>query len=189
VMILRDPAERAFSQYFHQLSSGMTHATFREHLEECRQYTGSKITVHHPFLEVGLYHDQIRRYFDLFPRQNIRIYWYEEVWKESRKFLTDLFQFLGVDTSFCPDMSRKSLQRTTPRFPAFNYVAKQFEAVHGLREALPPSLRARVHKLFFRRGHDLRMNAEDRQYLVDYYREDIGKLASLLNRDLSAWLS
>ena len=33
------------------------------------------------------------------------------------------------------------------------------------------------------------MDPEDRRFLVDYYREDIGRLASLLNRDLSAWLS
>ena len=32
------------------------------------------------------------------------------------------------------------------------------------------------------------MNASDRQYLVDYYRDDVMKLAGLLNRDLSAWL-
>jgi hypothetical protein len=32
------------------------------------------------------------------------------------------------------------------------------------------------------------MDPKDRQYLVDYYREDTLKLGSLLDRDLSAWL-
>ena len=32
------------------------------------------------------------------------------------------------------------------------------------------------------------MDATDRRFLIDYYRHDIGKLAELLNRDLSAWL-
>jgi hypothetical protein len=33
------------------------------------------------------------------------------------------------------------------------------------------------------------MDLRDRQYLIDYYREDITKLASLVDCDLSAWLS
>jgi hypothetical protein len=32
------------------------------------------------------------------------------------------------------------------------------------------------------------MDTGDREYLVAYYREDIGKLAELLGRDLSCWL-
>jgi hypothetical protein len=32
------------------------------------------------------------------------------------------------------------------------------------------------------------MDPADRRWLVDYYREDIQKLASLLDRDLSGWL-
>jgi hypothetical protein len=32
------------------------------------------------------------------------------------------------------------------------------------------------------------MDAADRQYLHDFYREDIGKLARVLGRDLDGWL-
>jgi hypothetical protein len=32
------------------------------------------------------------------------------------------------------------------------------------------------------------MDAADRSYLVDFYREDICKLAGLLGRDLTCWL-
>jgi hypothetical protein len=32
------------------------------------------------------------------------------------------------------------------------------------------------------------MEPADRQYLIDFYREDIHKLASLLGRDLQGWL-
>jgi hypothetical protein len=33
-----------------------------------------------------------------------------------------------------------------------------------------------------------RMDPADRHYLLDFYREDVGKLASLLDRNLEAWL-
>jgi Sulfotransferase family len=96
VIILRDPAERAFSQYLHQLSMGMVCWTFREHIENCIRYRGPRFSVYHPFLEVGLYYAQVQRYLQLFPRNNIQIYWYEDAWKDPRRFLRDLFEFLGV---------------------------------------------------------------------------------------------
>jgi hypothetical protein len=41
----------------------------------------------------------------------------------------------------------------------------------------------------FQRGRTIVIDPRDRQFLVGYYRDDIRKLESLLNRDLSAWLS
>jgi hypothetical protein len=188
VMILRDPSERAFSQYLHQLAVGLTRSTFPEHIQKCMRNVDRKISVHYPFLEIGLYYEQVKRYLDRFPRNNVRIYWYEEAWQQPHRFLRDLFRFLDVDFVFCPDTSRKSLERKAPRFAAVNYTAKRFDIVHRLNELIPPALRPPIRKLLFRPGRGLTMDGSDRRYLIDYYREDITKLAALLNRDLSAWL-
>jgi hypothetical protein len=188
VIILRDPAERAFSQYLHRLAMGLTRSTFRKHIEKCLTNRDRRMSAYYPFLEVGLYHDQVRRYLDCFPPHNIRIYWYEDAWQQPRTFLSDLFEFLGVDPAFRPDTSRKHLERRSPRFAAMNYAMKRFEVLIRLREGIPSLLLPVIRRLMFRRSDDLRMDTEDRRLLVDFYREDITKLASLLNRDLSAWL-
>jgi len=65
---------------------------------------------------------------------------------------------------------------------------KRFEITHALNDAVPSTLRPVVRKLLFQRGAALKMHPGDRQYLVDYYREDVMKLAALLDRDLSMWL-
>ena len=188
LMILRDPADRAFSQYLHQLAIGLTSASFREHIEKCMQNADRKISVYHPLLEVGLYYQQVRRYLDRFPRNNMRIYWYEEAWRDPNVFLADLFQFLNVDSTFHADTSRKTLERRAPRFAGMNFLAKQFDFTHRLNEFIPSKLRPALRKALFRGGRDLKMDPKDREYLVDYYREDILKLSTLLNRDLSSWL-
>ena len=69
VMILRDPSERAFSQYLHQLSVGLTRSTVREHIERCLRECGGKLSIYRPLLDVGFYHQQVQRYFDRFPRE------------------------------------------------------------------------------------------------------------------------
>ena len=189
VMILRDPSERAYSQYLHQLAVGLTRSTFREHIEKCMRNEDRKLGACYPLLEVGLYHHQVKRYLERFSRNNIRIYWYEEAWGQPDRFLADLFEFLNVDTTFCPDISRRSLERRAPRSALMNYAVKTFDITYRLNELIPSGLRPSLRKLLFRRGVALTMDPKDRQYVIDYYREDIVKLGSLLSRDLSAWQS
>ena len=62
VMMLRDPAERAFSQYLHQLATGLTKSTFREHVDQCMRGATKEIGIHYPFLEIGMYSQQVERY-------------------------------------------------------------------------------------------------------------------------------
>src|SRR5215467_11295969 len=87
IIILRDPSERAYSQYLHQLSVGLTRWTFREHIEKCMRARERKLGTFYPFLEVGLYYGQVKRYLDGFPQANVRIYWYEEAWREPSRFI------------------------------------------------------------------------------------------------------
>ena len=70
-----------------------------------------------------------------------------------------------------------------------NYAVKKFDITYRLNELIPSRLRPSLRKLLFRRGVALTMDPKDRQYVIDYYREDIVKLGSLLSRDLSAWQS
>jgi hypothetical protein len=188
VMILRDPSERAFSQYLHQLATGLTRSPFREHLDMCLGARAGKLTIHYPLLEVGLYYEQVRRYLERFPRRNIRIFLYEEAWRDPQGLLSDLFRFLGVDSTFRPDLSRKRLVRRAPRFPALNQALKRADIVHDVSRVVPEWLRSPVRSLLFRRGRNLTLEASDRRFLVDYYRDDIQRLSTLLGRDLRAWL-
>ena len=69
----------------------------------------------YPFLESGLYSEPLRRYLDLFPREQIRIYIYEEAWKDAPGFVRDIFEFLEVDAGFAADFSKRERARRTPR--------------------------------------------------------------------------
>ncbi len=189
IMILRDPAERAFSQYLHQVSVGLTAATFREHVRTCErtQGKGGRLSIWHPFLEIGLYYWQVKRYLDLFPRHQIRIYWYEEAWRRPASLVAGVFDFLGVDAAFQPDLSERSLERRAPRLTGLHHLLKRSGLWYPLKGMLPVQLTSSLRRLAFRRGKSLRIHPTDRQYLIDYYRHDIQQLSTLLDRDLSAW--
>ncbi|MFM2123943.1 MAG: hypothetical protein RL328_394, partial [Acidobacteriota bacterium] len=62
IILLRDPADRAFAQYLHGRSHGAILGSFRQHIDECLAHRSTQLSEHHPFLEFGLYAEQIRRY-------------------------------------------------------------------------------------------------------------------------------
>jgi hypothetical protein len=185
IMILRDPAERAFSQYLPLLMAGFIKSSFREHIDQCIRATSREHSSVYPFLEFGLYHQQVKLYLEIFPRNNIRIYWYEEAWRKPMALLADLFEFLGVD-SIELDTSKRHYDR---RAKYISYVLKRY--VLGQRGVMliPRALRSYLKPLVARLGPYARLAPEDRKFLIDYYRNDIEKLALLTNHDLTAWLT
>jgi len=64
----------------------------------------------------------------------------------------------------------------------------RLDATHKLGKMVPANLKPALRKLLFERGASLKMSSDDRQFLIDYYRTDVLKLGSLLQRDLGAWL-
>ena len=140
----------------------------------------------YPFLEYGLYTEQIERYRDAFPPEQIRIWTYEDT--KLPGFLGDVFEFLGVDRSFRPDTSRRYLEQRVPRFALIKWLAATTAISGGLGAIIPQPVRSIVRKVLYRPRRAIGMSDPERAVLIDYYRDDIRRLEHLLGRDLSAWL-
>ncbi len=76
--------------------------------------SGGRIDVMHPFLDLGLYYEQVKRFLATFPEKQVRVYWYEEYKAEPARMLADIFRFLKVDANFSPDMSKRYLEAGMP---------------------------------------------------------------------------
>jgi hypothetical protein len=91
IFLLRDPVERAYSQYWMRRRQTPGMEDFATHLAGNRN-----------LIERGLYHRQIAKYFEFFPREQCRIWIYEEMVKDPAAFFADLCRFLGVNDAFRP---------------------------------------------------------------------------------------
>jgi hypothetical protein len=189
LMILRDPAERAFSQYAYLVTNGQIRMSFPAYIQSSLGSTGGKFGISHPFLEFGLYYEQVRRFLDLFPIENIRIYFYEDYRRQPAATVADICRFLEVSDSFTPDLSSKYLEPQVPRSIAIGYALKKYGFWQRAKLLMPQALDAFARRLIFRKRKSIAMARRDRKYLVDYYREDIQNLSQLLNRDLAGWIS
>jgi hypothetical protein len=189
ITILRDPVERAFSQHVHALMSADRPMSFREHVDAGMRATGSEMSESYPFLHFGRYGEQIERYLQFFPREQVRVVFYDDYQANPAGLLRGLFEFLGVDAGFTPDFTTRHMVAKVPRSYAVNRSLKAMGLWQAGRRLLPAALRSYARRLAFRRREAFRLDPADRQYLLDFYREDIRKLSGLLNRDLSSWLA
>jgi sulfotransferase family protein len=93
VYLVRDPVDRALSQYRHHVAEGTEGRAPEEALlDPASQYVPR-----------GRYFDRVRPFLEVFPRDRIAIVSREELLTERRMALRTLFDFLEVDASFWSD--------------------------------------------------------------------------------------
>jgi hypothetical protein len=108
IIMLRHPIERAYSAFLHLVRDGRETTTdFAEalKLEDERIAAGWEHIWH--YRSMSLYYEQLKRYYDLFDRSQIKLYLYYDFRNETKQMLNDVFRFLGVDDTFTPDVSMR----------------------------------------------------------------------------------
>ena len=185
LVMLRDPADRAYSQYLHGLGNGAIRWSFREHIRRSLANRSTRFSIHYPFLEFGLYFEQLRRYLDRFGR-NVWIGFQEDLLARPLAVILDACRFLGVSPEFTPDVAQRHLQARVPRTAVAGWLRRS-GWWNAIARVTPPTLRPSIRRALTREPR-AGMDRSDRRYLVDFYREDVGKTAGLLGCDLGAWL-
>lgn len=112
ICLVRDPVERAISQYFHEVRLGWEERPIEtalaeeedilEPLERAGDYK-SPDYIHKSFKARGLYADQLGPYLRLFDRHQIYVGQSEMFFREPANFLNDLCRFLGIAPSYGSD--------------------------------------------------------------------------------------
>jgi hypothetical protein len=193
VAILRDPALRAYSSYRMVRLYG---------LEPCETFEGAISTAlveggwrRSVYLERGLYARHLRRYFELFPASRLRLVLSEELRRDPRSVLRDLFGFIGVDDRFRVDLALRHNVGGVPRGPAWRAALRSLALARPLLQPLvpPPPRSVAVSVLERLQAAGTRepppLAPALRAELIDYYRNDIARLEELLGRSLESWLS
>jgi len=188
LMILRNPIERAVSQYAHMLSFAETRITFREYMDNALHSTSTRIGELYPFLKFGLYYEQVKRYQSAFAADRIQIHFYEDFSRDPPSVLRAIFRFLLVDPNFAPDLSNRHMESSVPRFFFVRNALKRLGIWDLVRGKLPAGARSRLRGVAFQPRNAITLEPADRASLAQYYRDDVEKLSRLLNRDLSPWL-
>ena len=185
------PADRAFSNYVWAVRDRAESITnFQDALAAEEKRIKENWGPKWHYKNQGFYYQQLKPYYELFKREQIKIYLYENFVKQPVAVMQDIFDFLEIDDSFIPNMSRK---HNTSRIPKNKFWHKFLDQPNPVKSLIKPLL-----PLNFRQN--LKQNAKEknlfkpkltpelRQQLIAEYREDINKLQDLIRQDLSRWL-
>jgi len=195
VAILRNPIERVISHYMYNLRRGAEPCTTVEEAieaEEVRIARGWAEFFH--YKRMGLYGQQLQRYWNIFSPNNLRIFLYEDFQQDPMSVVKQVFDFLEIESSFIPDTSKVYNPSGNTRFSLLSFLIRQTpRPVKRLAKVLlPEGIRYKVIEWEMWRNvrptQKPQISPEIRKSLLEYYRQDILKLQELLDRDLSHWL-
>lgn len=194
IVMLRHPVDRAYSHFLHLVRDGREPLrSFAQALaeEDARVRANWEWSWH--YRRVGRYCDQLERYFGRFDRRQFQIFLYDDFEADPARVCRDLFRFLGVDDGFIPDTSRRYNESAIPRNP------KLLRAIRVVAQTLlgPPPLMpaawwrrvtATWRSLYESSRVKPPLDPELRRQLTASCRDDIRRLETLIERDLSPWL-
>lgn len=94
IISLRQPVDRAYSHYIMNYFTGVdSNNTFEKALEANKNKTWGSCNY---YLEMGMYYSQVKAYFDVFPKEQIKILVYEDWTNNIELELNSVFKFLKI---------------------------------------------------------------------------------------------
>ena len=188
--ILRNPVDRAFSQY--NMERYKTVKEKRPLMQIIGEEPDNEI------LTRGLYFKQLQPFMEVFPAGQMRVFLFDDVLADAPTFFRELFSHVGVDASFIPPGVNKRMNKSGkakyPLIPkSVRFVRQSLEnlgmssVVRGLTRVGVAQTYLNFHNRYNKVAMDYEISEEECAALNDYFADDIDKLEKLISRDLSNW--
>ena len=193
VCILRNPVDRAYSNFLEHLQEGRE-AEFD--FARAVALEGERLSRHWApswaYTGLGYYGEQLTRYFTEFPREQVLVLLYEDLARDRTGVYSRIFSFLGVHPGIIPVLPPRINENSgIPKNRVVHALLTHPNPVrHALRSVLSSRQRRAVRSWLLH--HTLmrpRLDPELRRELTERFRPDIEKTAELIDRDLSPWLA
>lgn len=178
---LREPVDRAFSDYLDLLKNGQFDGDFSTALEQFPR-----------LLDRGRYATHLQRYLDVFPSEQIHVSLFDDLRADPGAYAREVFDFLGIRRIDLPAAALKSrMPAGTPRSPALASGAKSVARLAkrvGLARLRSRAKRSiRIRQVLYRPYRDDRptIDADVAADLRGGFVEEVRRLDSMLGRPVA----
>ena len=189
IAILRNPVERAYSDYLMSLRQVVgNHKPLAEQVRTSGQTSYTLLK--------GLYYEGTRHFLETFGPKQVKIFLFDDLRKDSAGLMRELYEFIGVDSRFEANTQQQSQTAEVPKSSTINRLLRTKNPLRAGAAKVLRAFTSEEHRQKWRsqliaansQGKEKQpLTHEERKLLEDYYREDILQLQKLLNRDLSHW--
>jgi hypothetical protein len=194
IMILRDPIERAYSSYLMTVKYSGTKESFYDQLMRDYKRQAKVFGISPQYVELGLYYEQVKRYFDIIGREQVKVIIFEEFVQNPEQTVNEVLAFLGVNhtvTAIREQYNASSVPRsplTVWLFPFVRWLRdrniKFYKILNLFPDSIVESLQERNNKLLFKRTQKPKIEPATFKFLQEIYHDDVLRLESLLGRSL-----
>lgn len=180
IYLLRDPVERTYSGYWHEVRMGVENRDFATALSEDPFY-----------LDLGDYHGQLLLWLRFFPLDSFFFILFEELKEDPERVTRECWEFLGVDRDAGPvrlDSAKNQSYQVNWAGRKMNRLGVTYPAVRiALKSIVPKSVRNLLKTAKAGSMPIPEMKEEDRGFLTEYFREKNTDLAMLTKLSLDRW--
>ena len=197
IFMLRNPADRAFSQY--KMRKGKINEKRKfQYLAnlELMELQKKTYNLNHDFMDRSFYDVQIKRYLKLFDKKNMFFIHFEEDFIQNREqTIKNVFKFLQVNEKEKIGVNIKSTPGVASKSKKANEILNTAHPINKFAKKIIPSKKLRTNIKYFFTKINQKPTADKseleamRPFLInEIYKDSILNLEKLINRDLSSWL-
>ncbi len=204
IVILRDPVKRAFSHWWMRRCQGAESLSFKdavaanlERLAAGQRFEGEEgaqqwvadfdpkalLSKARIYVDAGYYAEQLQNYYSRFPRERVKVVFFEDLQRDPETLVRELWSFLGVD----PNVPLRGLLPYNQAVPT--QLRWLFRVTYrlGLQRLIPPGIGSHLRHWASGLGSPPRIEAGIERWLYQHYAPHNRALEELLSCDLSHW--
>jgi len=195
IAVLRDPVDRAYSNWTHLWCDG--YEPEADFLTACRLQETRAAAGWAPFwryLEVGRYGDQLAALYSRFPREQVHVLRYRDLVERPARTLDAVCAFLGVEPGRINTVESANVSTWVPDTPVNSVLRQLIRGGAHVGQYVPPRLWRAVEwplRRAIHRGHRNRphLSEDVRRELTAYFADDVARLGELTGTSYRDWMS
>jgi hypothetical protein len=193
IAVIRDPVERAHSNWTHLWSAGLE--PIGDFVQACgeeqRRIDAGWASFWH-YTGLSRYGEQLEHLFTLFPREQVLVIRYRQLVDQPATTLDTIFGFLGVKQGVVTEIPRQNVTAHPEATLSHQAVALLLRAAAGIGRFLPGSvsdaLTGPLERYLQRHSRERQpLSWEQRQELIPRFQADLELLERVLGADFSDW--
>jgi Sulfotransferase family len=187
IVILRDPVERAHSNWTHLWSAGLDPIddVVKACAEEERRIADGWADFWH-YTALGRYGEQLEHLYQVFPRDQVFLSRYRTLVEQPAQILDRICAFLGVPGGVITELPRENV--TAHPEPTLRHRALS-RAIRAGHAVLPSAVTSHLERILQQDSPPRRpLTWRQRRALIPRFEADIRLLEVITNEDFSDWL-
>lgn len=186
LIVLREPTSRAYSHYLMALRFGFTTLDFIAAIKNDQNKEEKGIGQSELFIEMSLYYNSVKRFLDLFPKEQVKVLFFEDFISDEQRTMNDLFNFLNISKTNLGKREVKN-QAQLPKNKSLNKLLTNLGVKQLSQHLLSIETKEKLKSIYMSKKEIPKISKEEKEFLEPFFEEDIKKVKLLLSELEFPW--